>query len=59
MVLNNEYIGVYVLLEKVKRDVNRVNIKKMEQTYNSGNADTCGYTIKIVKNDWENNYGWY
>ena len=59
VVLNNEYIGVYVLLEKVKRDVNRVNIKKMEPTDISGDAVTGGYIIKIDKTDGENNDGWY
>lgn len=29
VVLNNEYVGVYVLLEKVKRDANRVKIKNL------------------------------
>ena len=59
IVLNGEYIGVYVLLEKVKRDVNRVNIKKMEPTDISGDAVTGGYIIKIDKTDGENNDGWY
>ena len=26
--INNEYQGVYILTEKIKRDKNRVNIKK-------------------------------
>src|SRR5690606_24210146 len=30
VVLNSEYVGVYVLLEKVKRDGDRVDIKKLE-----------------------------
>lgn len=59
VVLNNEYIGVYVLLEKVKRDDNRVNIKKLESTDISGDALTGGYIIKIDKTDGENNDGWY
>ena len=32
LVLNGEYMGIYVLFEKIKRDANRVNIKKMEPT---------------------------
>ncbi|HEX9252713.1 MAG TPA: CotH kinase family protein, partial [Ignavibacteriaceae bacterium] len=59
VVLNGEYIGVYVLLEKVKRDANRVNIKKMDPTDISGDAVTGGYIIKIDKTDGENNDGWY
>jgi hypothetical protein len=59
VVLNGEYIGLYVLLEKVKRDANRVNIKKLEPSDVSGDALTGGYIIKIDKTDGENNDGWY
>ncbi|MCU0342609.1 MAG: CotH kinase family protein [Ignavibacterium sp.] len=59
VVLNGEYIGVYVLLEKVKRDANRVNIKKLEPQDISGDVLTGGYIIKIDKTDGENNDGWY
>lgn len=59
VVLNNEYVGVYVLLEKVKRDVNRVNIKKLEPADISGDELTGGYILKIDKTDGENNDGWY
>lgn len=58
VVLNNEYVGIYVLFEKVKRDANRVNIKKLEPTDISGDALTGGYIIKIDKNDGENNVDW-
>ena len=53
VVLNNEYVGVYVLLEKVKRDNDRVNIKKLEPTDITGDAITGGYIIKIDKTDGE------
>jgi hypothetical protein len=59
VVLNGDYIGIYVLLEKVKRDANRVNIKKLEPADISGDALTGGYIIKIDKRDGENNDGWY
>lgn len=59
VVLNGDYVGVYVLLEKVKRDANRVNIKKLEATDITGDALTGGYIIKIDKTDGENNDGWY
>jgi len=59
VVLNNEYIGIYVLLEKIKRDANRVNIKKLEPSDISGDALTGGYIIKIDKTDGENNAGWF
>lgn len=59
VVLNGEYVGVYVLLEKVKRDANRVNIKKLEVPDTAGTALTGGYIIKIDKTDGESNDGWY
>ena len=59
VVLNSEYVGVYVLLEKVKRDGDRVDIKKLEPGDISGDALTGGYIIKIDKTDGENNDGWY
>ena len=58
VVLNSEYIGIYVLLEKIKRDANRVNIKKLDPEDISGDALTGGYIIKIDKTDGENNDGW-
>ena len=41
------YQGVYMLLEKIKRDNDRVNVKKMAQTDVSGAEVTGGYIIKI------------
>ncbi len=58
LILNGEYMGVYVLFEKIKRDKNRVNIKKLEPTDISGDALTGGYIVKIDKWDGENNEGW-
>ena len=49
LVLNNEYRGLYVLTEKIKRDVGRVNISKSDSTATSGDALTGGYIIKIDK----------
>ncbi|MDY0082341.1 MAG: CotH kinase family protein [Ignavibacteriaceae bacterium] len=59
LILNGDYRGVYVLLEKVKRDANRVNIKKLESGDISGDALTGGYIIKTDKTDGEDNDGWY
>ena len=42
--INNEYKGTYLLMEKIKRDKNRVNIKEFEFEDLSG-----GYIIKIDK----------
>ena len=59
LVLNGEYVGIYILLEKIKRDGNRVNIKKLEPPDTTGDALTGGYIIKIDKMDGENNEFWY
>lgn len=58
LVLNGEYMGLYVLFEKIKRDGNRVNIKKLEPADTTGDAVTGGYLIKIDKPDGEVNEGW-
>jgi len=51
LVLNNQYMGVYILQEKIKRDKNRVNITKMETKDISGDALTGGYIIHIDRID--------
>lgn len=47
--VNNEYQGVYVLMEKIKRGNGRVDISKLEPTEESGRDLTGGYIIKIDK----------
>ncbi len=59
LVINGEYQGIYVLMEKIKRDKNRVNIKKLDPEDSSGVKLTGGYLIKIDKTAGENNAGWY
>jgi len=59
LVINGQYQGVYILLEKVKRDKNRVNVSKLDSTGTSGDALTGGYIIKIDKLDGSGNDGWY
>lgn len=49
VVLNNVYMGVYVLTEKIKRDKDRVNISKADSTATTGDALTGGYILKIDK----------
>jgi CotH kinase protein len=49
LVVNNEYRGVYVLMEKIKRGANRVNITKLATTDITGDAVTGGYIISIDK----------
>jgi hypothetical protein len=51
VVINDQYMGLYILQEKVKRDKNRVNIKKLEANDLSGDALTGGYILKIDRID--------
>ncbi len=47
--LNGEFLGLYELFEKIKRDSNRVNIAKLTTSDNSGINVTGGYIIKYDK----------
>jgi hypothetical protein len=49
VVLNGEYMGIYLLGEKIKQDKNRVNIAKLNPDENSGDDLTGGY---IFSNDY-------
>jgi hypothetical protein len=49
LVVNDEYRGIYVLMEKIKRGTNRINISKLGTADNSGNAVTGGYLLSIDK----------
>lgn len=49
VVVNGDYRGVYVLTEKIKRDKNRVNISKSDETTITGDDLTGGYILKIDK----------
>lgn len=57
VVLNGDYIGLYILIEKIRRDKNRVNIAKLKETDIQGDDLTGGYIVKIDKGDWDE-YGW-
>jgi len=49
LLINGEYVGVYVLTEKIKRDINRVNISKLNPDEINGDDLTGGYILKIDK----------
>jgi hypothetical protein len=59
VVLNGQYMGVYVLIEKVKRDKNRVDIARLDPQEISGDDLTGGYIIKIDKETGSGNGGWF
>lgn len=58
LVINGEYEGVYVLMEKIKRDKNRVDIAKLQPTDITGDQLTGGYIIKIDKSTGNGGGGW-
>jgi hypothetical protein len=47
MIIDGQYMGVYTLMEKVKRDKNRLDISKMTAQDNSGDELTGGYIIEM------------
>ena len=49
VVLNGQYQGVYILMEKIKRDKNRVDVPKLTLSDTTGVDVTGGYIIKIDK----------
>lgn len=49
LMIDGQYQGIYVLIEKIKRDNNRVDISKLEPNENSGDDLTGGYILKIDK----------
>lgn len=51
--INGEYNGVYVFMEKLKRDKERIDINKLKEDENEGEDLTGGYIIKIDKSDKE------
>ena len=59
LVLNGDYRGLYVLMEKIKRDKNRVDISTLNPDEITGDDLTGGYIIKIDKSAGESVRGWY
>ncbi|MEA3494542.1 MAG: CotH kinase family protein [Bacteroidota bacterium] len=56
--INGDYKGVYVFMEKIKRDNGRVNISKLKSSDITGDDLTGGYIIKVDKSDTIAE-GWY
>lgn len=59
VVINGEYKGIYLLVESIKRDKQRVDINKLNPTENSGEDLTGGYVIKVDKTTGSGGSGWY
>lgn len=49
VVINGDYRGVYVFMERIKRNAGRVNIPKIAKTDISGDALTGGYIFSLDK----------
>jgi hypothetical protein len=60
VIVNNEYQGIYTLVEKIKRDKHRVDIAKLDPDDNAGDSLTGGYIFKIDNNKgdafWKSSY---
>ncbi|MDT8322851.1 MAG: CotH kinase family protein [Bacteroidota bacterium] len=57
LVLDGEYQGVYVLLEQIKRDDDRVDIARLEKETTDGDPLTGGYIVAIDHNGKANDLG--
>jgi hypothetical protein len=49
VIINGEFLGLYTLIEEIKRDSNRVNIANLNPDEISGNDLTGGYIIRYDK----------
>jgi subtilisin-like proprotein convertase family protein len=56
LIVNGRYRGVYLLLERIKRGSERLNIPKLEARDTVGNDLTGGYILLIDRNA---SQGWY
>ncbi|MFL2572930.1 MAG: CotH kinase family protein [Flavobacteriales bacterium] len=62
LVINGDYQGVYILMEKIKRDKNRVDIAALDSDDLNGDSLTGGYIVKIDKftgsggSNWQSNF---
>lgn len=58
VVLNGNYQGVYILMEKIKVDNNRVDIASLNADEISGDDLTGGYILRVDKIDWNDYPAW-
>ena len=60
VILNGDYQGVYMLMESLKRDNERIDIAKLEEDENEGLDVTGGYILKCdywtLEDSWELEY---
>lgn len=53
VMIDSSYRGIYVLGEKIKHDINRVDISTLDTDDNAGDSITGGYILQ--QNYWDNN----
>ena len=58
VVINGDYKGLYVFMEKIKADDNRVNIEKMDATCSSYPDITGGYIVQTDRSDYSSPTAW-
>lgn len=54
-----KYNGVYVMMEKIKQDKNRVDISKLDPDDNAGDSLTGGYIVAVDRNINAQDSGWF
>jgi hypothetical protein len=59
VIVDNEYQGIYVLIERLKRDKHRVDINKMGNEDNSWPAISGGYILRRDKTEFSEPEGWW
>jgi hypothetical protein len=63
VIVNSEYMGIFVLTEKIKHDKGRVDIAKLDRDDNGGDSLTGGYIFAVDYydnfNSWTSNYQAY
>lgn len=59
VILNGDYRGIYVLMEKIKRDENRVDIDKLDATDVSEPDITGGYILRRDKTNGMESYEYW
>jgi hypothetical protein len=58
LMINGQYQGLYILLERVKRDNNRVDVARLDADDLAGDSLTGGYIVKVDKLTGEVGYSW-
>ncbi len=55
--INDEYLGVYILMEKIKRDDDRLDLARLDFDDNAGDSLTGGYIVQVDRFEFGN--GWF